>query len=57
MLLKRAARGIFYRATFLPIKPVYSFYKRAKDKRIWEKMMKDLVGKIRMKMGRYTDSS
>ena len=32
-------------------KTVYSFYKRAKDKGLWEKIMKDLVEKSRLKMG------
>lgn len=36
-------------------KTVYSFYKRAKDKGIWEKMMKDLVEKSRIKLGRGKD--
>ena len=42
---------------FPPYKTVYSFYKRAKDKGIWEKMMKDLVEKSRLKMGRQADPS
>lgn len=42
---------------FLPLeyphwKSVYSFYKRSKDKNIWEKMMMDLVKKSRISMGR-----
>jgi len=37
---------------FPPYKTVYSFYKRAKDKGIWEKMMQDLVEKDRIKMNR-----
>ena len=38
-------------------KTVYSFYKRAKDRNIWEAMMKDLVKKSRIKMGRNADPS
>jgi putative transposase len=36
---------------FPPYKTVYSFYKRAKEKGIFEKVMKDLVEKSRVKMG------
>ena len=42
---------------FPPYKTVYSFYKRAKDKGIWVEMMKDLVEKSRMRMGRSADPS
>ncbi len=42
---------------FPPWKSVYSFYKRAKDKGIWEKMMNDLVQKSRLKMGRSLNPS
>jgi putative transposase len=38
-------------------KTVYSFYKRAKEKGVWEKMMKDLVEKSRIKMGRNVNPS
>lgn len=37
---------------FPPWKTVYSFFKRARDKGIWEKMMNDLVKKSRIAMGR-----
>jgi putative transposase len=40
-----------------PYKTVYSFYKRAKDKGIWEKMMGGLVEKSRIKMGRKAQPS
>ena len=40
-----------------PYKTVYSFYKRAKDKGIWDKMMRDLVKKSRLKMGRKAQPS
>jgi putative transposase len=42
---------------FPPYKTVYSFYKRAKDRGIFEKMMKDLVEKSRLKMGRSPNPS
>ena len=38
-------------------KTVYSFYKRAKDKEVWETMMRELVKKSRLKMGRKSDPS
>jgi putative transposase len=40
-----------------PCKTVYSFYKRAKDKLIWEKILRDLVLESRLKMGRKGDLS
>ena len=40
-----------------PYKTVYSFYKRAKDKGIWEKIMDGLVEKSRLKMGRKAQPS
>jgi putative transposase len=38
-------------------KTVYSFYKRAKDKGIWEKIMQALVKKSRIKLGRKAEPS
>jgi len=38
-------------------KTVYSFYKRAKERGWWEKMMMDLVKKSRIKMGRNSNPS
>lgn len=38
-------------------KTVYSFYKRAKDKERWEKLMRDLVGKSRIAQGRNPNPS
>ena len=35
-------------------KSVYSFYKRSKERGVWEKVMKDLVEQSRLKMGRNT---
>jgi len=37
---------------FPPWKTVYSFYRRAKEKGVWEQMMHDLVKYSRLKMGR-----
>ena len=42
---------------FPPWKSVYSFYKRAKDRGIWEKLMHDLVKASRLKMGRSSNPS
>ena len=36
---------------------VYSYYRRAKDKGIWEKMMNGLVEKDRIRMGRNANPS
>ncbi|MHB9146925.1 MAG: hypothetical protein ACYC2U_00415 [Candidatus Amoebophilus sp.] len=55
-LLKRAANGAFYRK-LPPWKTVYSFYKRAKDKGIWESVMRSLVEKSRLQLGRNAHSS
>ncbi len=42
---------------FPPYSTVHSFYWRAKKKGVWETMMKDLVKRSRMKMGRTADPS
>ena len=42
---------------FPPFKTVYSFYKRAKDKGIWEEMMATLVSKSRQRSGRQAKPS
>lgn len=42
---------------FPPWKTVYSFYKRAKDRGTWERIMDDLVQKSRLKMGRSLNPS
>jgi putative transposase len=63
---KHLINGVFYiiktgcQWRFLPKdypcwKTVYSFYKRAKDKGTWEKMMSDFVRKSRTRMGRTPD--
>jgi putative transposase len=51
-ITKTGCQWHFLPHDFPPYKTVYSFYKRAKDKGIWEKMMGDLVEKSRLKMGR-----
>ena len=49
--------GVFYPKIFPPIRQYTAFDLRAKQKGIWEKMMKDLVEKSRVKMGRNADPS
>lgn len=56
-IIKTGCQWHFLPHDFPPYKTVYSFYKRAKDKGIWEKMMKDLVEKSRIKIGRSPDPS
>ena len=56
-IIKTGCQWRFLPKEYPPWKTVYSFYKRAKDKGIWEKMMKDLVQKSRLKMGRDRDPS
>jgi len=56
-VIKTGCQWSFLPKDFPPYKTVYSFYKRAKDKGIWEKVMNDLVAKSRLKMGRSTDPS
>lgn len=51
-ITKTGCQWHFLPRDFPPYKTVYSFYKRAKDKGIWEKMMRDLVEKSRIHMGR-----
>ena len=50
-ITKTGCQWRFLPLEYPPWKAVYSFYKRAKDKGIWEKMMKDLIEKSRIKMG------
>ena len=40
-----------------PWKTVYSFYKRAKDKNIWEKVMQALIKQSRLKLGKEASPS
>ena len=56
-MIKTGCQWRFLPREYPPWKTVYSFYKRAKDKGIWEKMMRDLVKKSRVKMGRNEDPS
>jgi transposase len=56
-IIKTGCQWRFLPKEFPPWKTVYSFYKRAKDKGIWEKVLKDLVEKSRLKMGRHADPS
>ena len=51
-VVKTGCQWHFLPSDFPPYKTVYSFYKRAKDKGIWESMMQDLVKRSRIKMGR-----
>lgn len=54
---KTGCQWRFLPKEYPPWKTVYSFYKRAKDKGIWEKVMGDLVKKSRIKMGRKAEPS
>lgn len=56
-VIKTGCQWHFLPRDFPAHKTVYSFYKRAKDKGIWEKMMKDLVKKSRLNIGRDADPS
>src|ERR1700722_18428286 len=56
-ITKTGCQWRFLPKGYPPWKRVYSFYKRAKDKGIWEEMMGDLVKKSRIKMGRKADPS
>lgn len=56
-VIKTGCQWRFLPKEYPPWKTVYSFYKRAKDKGTWEKMMDDLVKKSRMKMGRKPNPS
>ena len=56
-LIKTGCQWRFLPKEYPPWKSVYSFYKRAKDKGIWEKMMNSLVEKSRLKMGRNPNPS
>jgi transposase len=56
-LMKTGCQWRFLPKEYPSWKTVYSFYKRAKDRNIWETMMKDLVEKSRIKMGRNPDPS
>ena len=51
-IIKTGCQWRFLPKEYPPWKTVYSFYKRAKDKEIWNKMTQDLVEKSRLNMGR-----
>jgi len=51
-VMKTGCQWRFLPKEYPPWKSVYSFYKRAKDGGWWEKTMRDLVQKSRVKMGR-----
>jgi transposase len=54
-VIKTGCQWRFLPKEYPPWKTVYSFYKRAKDKGIWETMMRELVKRSRVKMGRNPD--
>ncbi len=56
-IIKTGCQWRFLPLEYPPWKAVYSFYKRSKDKEIWEKMMRDLVVKSRISMGRNPNPS
>ena len=56
-IIKTGCQWRFLPEEYPPWKTVYSFYKRARDKDIWERMMRDLVTQSRVRMGREADPS
>ena len=54
-IIKTGCQWRFLPRDYPPWKTVYSFYKRAKDKEIWDKMTQDLVKKSRLYMGRSSE--
>ena len=56
-IIKTGCQWRFLPKDFPPYSTVHSFYWRAKQKGIWENMMRDLVKKCRMAIGRNTDPS
>lgn len=56
-VVKTGCQWRFLPKDFPQWKTVYSFYKRAKDRGRWEKVMRDLVEKSRIQMGRSADPS
>jgi len=56
-LIKTGCQWRFLPQEYPPWKSVYSFYIRARQNEIWEKMMKDLVEKIRINNGRNANPS
>ena len=56
-VVKAGCQWHFLPKDFPPFKTVYSFYKRARDKGVMEKMMKSLVEKSRLTSGRLAKPS
>ena len=56
-VIKTGCQWRFLPKEYPPWKTVYSFYKRAKDKGIWEQIMHGLVQKSRISMGRNPNPS
>jgi transposase len=56
-IIKTGCQWRFLPKDFPPYSTVHSFYWRAKHKGIWEKMMRSLVEKSRLKMGRHPNPS
>lgn len=56
-LVKTGCQWRFLPKEFPPYSTVHSFYWRSKKKGIWEKMLKDLVEKSRVKSGLSPDPS
>ena len=56
-LVKTGCQWRFIPKEYPPWKTVYSFYKRVKDRRVWEKIMYDLVETSRIQMGRNPNPS
>ena len=56
-VIKTGCQWRFLPKDYPPWESVYSFYRRAKDKGIWEKMINGLVEKARIRMGRNPNPS
>jgi putative transposase len=56
-VIKTGCQWRFLPKDYPPWETVYSFYRRARDKAVWEKMMKALVEKDRIRMGRNPNPS
>jgi putative transposase len=56
-LIKTGCQWRFMPKEYPPWKTVYSFYKRAQDRGVWEKIMHNLVETSRIKTGRNPNPS
>jgi putative transposase len=56
-VIKTGCQWRFLPKDYPPWETVYSFYRRAKDTGIWEDMLRALVKKDRIRMGRNPDPS